>query len=62
VSQTKVIKPQNFYGSYFLQAAFLLPDFVISCPTSSFPPELLVGLAGGLILLLNVKQKIRNEK
>jgi hypothetical protein len=45
-----------------LQAAFLLPDFVISCPTSSFPPELLVGLAGGLILLLNVKQKIRNEK
>jgi len=34
-----------------LQAAFLLPDFVIPCPTSSFPPEQLGGLAGVFILI-----------
>jgi hypothetical protein len=58
VSQAKKLNNQIFTEVTFLQAAFLLPEFVILCPTSSFPPELLVRLAGGLILLLNLKQKI----
>jgi hypothetical protein len=34
--------------------------FFVDCPTLSFPPELLVGLAGGLISYS--LRKMKNEK